>query len=73
MDITLTQNQAILLHLKEFGYITPLEALSKYGCMRLASRIAELKQMGFNIETEMVTNERGKKHALYRLKEDTEK
>lgn len=47
----MTQCERILRHLKEFGTITPIEALSEYGCMRLAARIADLKSRGFNIKT----------------------
>lgn len=30
-----SQKQAVLSHLKEYGSITPLEALKLYGCLRL--------------------------------------
>ena len=54
----MTQNEMILSHLKEFGKINPMEAISIYGCMRLAARISELREQGrtdgFNIETNMV-------------------
>lgn len=49
-----TQNDKILRYLTEQGGITPLEALDKFGVMRLASRISELKQMGHAIKTELV-------------------
>lgn len=49
-----TQNDKILRHLTEHGGITPLEALDRFGVMRLASRISELKQMGHAIKTELV-------------------
>jgi hypothetical protein len=35
--------------------ITPVQALNKFGCFRLASRIHELKGMGHNITTTNVT------------------
>ena len=50
----MTQNERILQHLKEFGSITSLEAMNWYGCYRLASRIADLKKDGVNIERRMV-------------------
>ena len=31
--------------------ITPIDALEKYGCYRLAARIGELRQMGMDINT----------------------
>ena len=49
------------------GYgITPLQALEKWGCMRLSARIKELRDAGFPIVTE-VTKQNGKKFARYRM------
>ena len=39
----MTQNERILRHLRDNGSITPLDALSEYGIMRLASRISDLR------------------------------
>lgn len=50
----MTQNQMVLRHLKEQGGITPMTAMSEYGIMRLASRIADLRRMGHNIHSEIV-------------------
>lgn len=62
----MSQSQQILAHLKS-GPITPLEALSNYGCLRLAARISDLRERGHIIETTMI--ERGdKRFASYRLK-----
>lgn len=47
----MTQNEQILQHLEKHGSITPMEAVSKYGCMRLAARIADLKECGHKITT----------------------
>lgn len=44
-----SQNAAILNHLKKVGPITPMEALDRYGCFRLAARIYELRQKGHDI------------------------
>lgn len=63
----MTQNDLILSHLKSGKTITPLEALELYGCFRLGGRILELRQKGFNIETE-TQHENGKHFARYRLK-----
>ena len=46
------QTDLILNHLREHGSITPLEAMSEYGCMRLASRISDLKRQGYPILAE---------------------
>lgn len=61
----MTQSQQILKHLQDRP-ITPLEALSKYGCLRLAARINDLRKDGHNIvSTMMYFGE--KKFALYQL------
>ena len=65
-----SQCQMILDHLKTHHTITPLEALTKYGCFRLAARIADLRSAGYMISTETieVTGKNGEKHvAQYRM------
>lgn len=49
------------------GYgITPLQALEKWGCMRLSARIKELRDIGIPIITDTV-KQNGKSFARYRL------
>lgn len=57
----MTQKTRILSHLYQFGSITPLEALSEYGIMRLASRMSDLKADGvpFHVVTEKSKNRFG--------------
>jgi len=50
----LTQCERILRHMRDYGSITSLEAMQEYGCMRLASRICDLKKAGYPIKTETV-------------------
>lgn len=50
----MTQTQKILEYLNKYDKITPLEAMRDLGIYRLASRIYDLKEQGYNIETEMV-------------------
>lgn len=50
----MTQSEKIMKHLKIFGSITSLEALEEYSCMRLASRISDLKKDGARIRKEIV-------------------
>lgn len=50
-----TQAEKILDHMWTYGSITPLEALKEYGCMRLASRIADLKKAGYAIDREIIS------------------
>ena len=49
----MNQTSQILNHIKTHGAITPLMALERYGCMRLAARISDLRQRGHKIETRM--------------------
>ena len=41
--------------MEQFGSITQMDALKDLGCMRLASRIADLKKKGYQIKSEMET------------------
>lgn len=50
-----TQNEMILDYMDEFGSISPLEAIRDLSVLRLASRISDLKKMGFPIVTEKET------------------
>ena len=62
----MSQNTQILNYLKEGNSITPIEALSKFGCFRLASRCHDLRDLGHDIKTKTVTKE-GKSFAQYSL------
>ena len=44
-----TQTQRVLDYIRENGSITQMEALNELGCMRLASRISDLKKQGYLI------------------------
>lgn len=60
---------AMILDWLQRGFsLTQMQALDKFGCMRLASRIDQLRNRGYNIKTNMVRNEfTGKKYADYTL------
>lgn len=51
---TVTQCEKIVRYMKMFGKITARDAMIDIGCMRLASRIHDLKRMGYGISSEMV-------------------
>lgn len=51
---TKTQCELILTHLKKGLPLTAMDALNKFGCFRLASRINDLRNDGHNIMTTMV-------------------
>lgn len=50
----MTQCEMILAYMKENGGITARQALIDLGCMRLASRIHDLRAQGYKIATEFV-------------------
>lgn len=58
-----SQNQRIIDYINEFGSITQFEALRDLGVMRLASRVSDLKRLGYPVESEMevVKNRYGEK------------
>ena len=61
-----TQHEKVLYDLLEGRTITPLDALNKYGCFRLAAVIFDLKAEGHDIATKMVSNGK-KRFAEYKL------
>lgn len=70
----MNQEQRILNYMKDFGSITPLDAMREFGIMRLASRISDLKKRGYKIsrEYEKSVNRYGEhtKYARYKLEEE---
>lgn len=66
-----SQNRQILEYLSNGGVIDPHKARELFSCERLASRICDLRQMGFDIITYKMeyTDRRGKKrrYARYAL------
>ena len=57
----MTQREAILQYIEEFGSITPMQAFSDLGITKLATRISEMRKDGweFKIETVTVKNRYG--------------
>jgi hypothetical protein len=68
MKATDSQNALIKGWLLNGNAITQLEALTQFGCFRLAARIADLRDKGLNVVTDMVMLENGKRVARYFLK-----
>lgn len=62
MEIT-TQTAAIKAALLKGEVITPIDALNRFGCMRLGARIWDLRNEGLPIE--MILSEGKKKFAKY--------
>ena len=63
----MTQTDWVLKNGKR-KWITPLDAYLGCGCLRLAARIRDLKNLGYIVATKMV-NKNGKHFAAYRVKE----
>ena len=51
-----TQCDKILSYIEENKSITQLDALREFGCMRLASRISDLRRQGIPIKTTFETS-----------------
>ena len=51
-----TQCNKVLEYMRRYGSITQLEALRDIGCMRLASRISDLRYQGYAIGRRMKTS-----------------
>ena len=62
----MSQYTDILSHMKRYGSIDPMTALSQYGCYRLAARIKEMRDRGNEIITVMIQVGPHKEHAEYR-------
>ena len=63
-----TQNQRILDYIAVFGSITQIDALRDLGVMRLASRVSDLRSLGYPITSRMetVNNRYGEKCSIKR-------
>ncbi len=66
--VKLTQTEQVKRALERGQAITPIDALSRFGCFRLGARIWDLKRAGLDIETEFVTTRHGARVARYRLR-----
>ena len=60
-----SQNRLIKKHLEDGHTITAIEALERFKCFRLASRITDLKQSGVSIDSQFIEVESGKKVKEY--------
>jgi len=63
----MTQTTQILDALKRGEKLTPMDALTRFGCFRLGARIYDLKREGHTIVTERITTPNGAKVARYSL------
>ena len=63
------QHKLILTHLRTLSHLSTVEALLVHRIGRVATRVHELKQMGYDIRTEMARDVTGKRYARYKLVE----
>jgi len=64
MSTKQSQCRQILEYLSAGYSLTPLQALIKIGTMRLGARVWDLRQQGYDIKMEMVSDN-GKRYAKY--------
>ena len=64
----MSQNKQIADYLNKGKKLTPIDALNKFGCFRLAARIADLRNKGMNIVTNTIKLENKKQIAQYSVK-----
>jgi hypothetical protein len=63
----MSQNKQIADYLNKGKKLTPIDALNKFGCFRLAARIADLRNDGMNIVTRTIKLENKKQIAQYSI------
>ena len=64
----MSQNKQIADYLNKGKKLTTIDALNKFGCFRLASRINDLRNDGMNITTMIIKLDNKKQVAQYSLK-----
>ena len=68
----MSQNSLILKHLQSGKTLTPIDALNLFGSLRVGARIKNLRDLGHNVITEMIS-QGGKTFARYSMPEVKEK
>ena len=63
---TKNQTNRILRYLRTGRGLTAISALTRFGCMRLAARIEEMRQEGIKVRSRMMSRN-GKRFACYSL------
>jgi hypothetical protein len=53
------------MYLQAGNSLTPIDALEKFNCFRLAARVKNLRDAGVNIRSELLHTSDGKKYARY--------
>ena len=63
----MTQKECILNYLKSGGTLTPMDALTRFRCFRLAARIVDIENDGTHVDHIPVRTDNGKTVMSYRL------
>jgi hypothetical protein len=64
----MSQTKQIANYLNKGRKLTPIDALNKFGCFRLAARISDLRNDGMNIVTKIIKLDNRKQVAQYSIK-----
>lgn len=51
-----SQCELVLRYMRDFGAITPVDAIREFSCLRLGARIWDLKHAGHKITSELVSS-----------------
>lgn len=68
-----TQTAKIFRYLMQGRRLTQLEALQRFGCLRLSARIKDLRDYGYAIECENYKTSSGKRVGRYYIKVENRK
>ncbi len=68
----MTQAAQILRDLRRGKRITQLDAIGRYGCLRLSGRIFDLKKAGHPIQSERIEVKPGVRVARYSMRRGTQ-
>ena len=63
----MSQTRDILRHLSKGYTLTPLQALDRFACYRLAARIKEIREQGHSVAMRMVRTTNGAHIAQYSI------
>lgn len=62
-----SQTENILAHLQSGTSLTAIDSLNLYGCLRLAARVHDLRELGHNIAMVKIETPSGKRVGRYTL------
>ena len=63
-----TQEELVLRYMQEYGAITSMDAFRDLNITRLSGRIYDLREQGYDIDTNYETSATGARYGVYTLK-----